>query len=69
MLAGLHGNRFFLLLFLWMIMVKYIMYLSVELCIENVGRLKKLEYLNLALNNIEHIENLEGNSARQICVG
>uniref|UniRef100_A0A671L2U4 Leucine-rich repeat-containing protein 6 n=1 Tax=Sinocyclocheilus anshuiensis TaxID=1608454 RepID=A0A671L2U4_9TELE len=28
--------------------------------IENVGRLKKLEYLNLALNNIEFIENLEG---------
>ncbi|XP_053507266.1 dynein axonemal assembly factor 11-like isoform X3 [Ictalurus furcatus] len=28
--------------------------------IENVGRLKKLEYLNLALNNIELIENLEG---------
>uniref|UniRef100_A0A3B3WRA8 Leucine-rich repeat-containing protein 6 n=1 Tax=Poecilia mexicana TaxID=48701 RepID=A0A3B3WRA8_9TELE len=28
--------------------------------IENVGRLKKLEYLNLALNNIQVIENLEG---------
>ncbi|NXA40592.1 TILB protein, partial [Eudromia elegans] len=28
--------------------------------IENVGRLKKLEYLNIALNNIERIENLEG---------
>jgi len=28
--------------------------------IENVGRLKKLEYLNLALNNITRIENLEG---------
>ncbi|XP_036938885.1 protein tilB homolog isoform X2 [Acanthopagrus latus] len=28
--------------------------------IENLGRLKKLEYLNLALNNIEVIENLEG---------
>lgn len=28
--------------------------------VENVGRLKKLEYLNLALNNIELIENLEG---------
>ncbi len=27
---------------------------------ENVGRLKKLEYLNLALNNIEYIENLSG---------
>lgn len=26
---------------------------------ENVGRLKKLEYLNLALNNVEKIENLE----------
>jgi len=25
-----------------------------------VGRLKKLQYLNLALNNIEVIENLEG---------
>uniref|UniRef100_A0AAQ5XH96 U2A'/phosphoprotein 32 family A C-terminal domain-containing protein n=1 Tax=Amphiprion ocellaris TaxID=80972 RepID=A0AAQ5XH96_AMPOC len=30
--------------------------------IENVGRLKNLEYLNLALNNIEAIENLEGRS-------
>ncbi|XP_034534259.1 protein tilB homolog isoform X2 [Notolabrus celidotus] len=28
--------------------------------IENLGRLKKLQYLNLALNNIEVIENLEG---------
>ncbi|KXJ24783.1 protein tilB homolog [Exaiptasia diaphana] len=28
--------------------------------IENVGRLKNLEYLNLALNNITRIENLEG---------
>ncbi|XP_062336495.1 dynein axonemal assembly factor 11 isoform X1 [Osmerus eperlanus] len=28
--------------------------------IESVSRLKKLEYLNLALNNIELIENLEG---------
>lgn len=28
--------------------------------IENVGRLKRLEYLNLALNNIEVIENLQG---------
>ena len=27
---------------------------------ENVGRLKQLQYLNLALNNIERIENLEG---------
>ncbi|MGH0166027.1 UNVERIFIED_CONTAM: hypothetical protein FKN15_061465 [Acipenser sinensis] len=27
---------------------------------ENVDKLKKLEYLNLALNNIEQIENLEG---------
>uniref|UniRef100_A0A8C6K3E6 Leucine-rich repeat-containing protein 6 n=1 Tax=Melopsittacus undulatus TaxID=13146 RepID=A0A8C6K3E6_MELUD len=28
--------------------------------IENVSKLKKLEYLNVALNNIERIENLEG---------
>ena len=28
--------------------------------LENVGRLKKLEYLNLALNNVEKVENLEG---------
>lgn len=28
--------------------------------IENVNRLKELQYLNLALNNIEKIENLEG---------
>lgn len=27
---------------------------------ENLGHLKKLQYLNLALNNIEVIENLEG---------
>lgn len=31
--------------------------------VENVGRLKKLEYLNLALNNIEVVENLEGTSS------
>uniref|UniRef100_A0A803XWU6 Leucine-rich repeat-containing protein 6 n=1 Tax=Meleagris gallopavo TaxID=9103 RepID=A0A803XWU6_MELGA len=33
-----------------------------DLCFvtENVGKLKKLEYLNVALNNIERIENLEG---------
>uniref|UniRef100_H2Z733 Leucine-rich repeat-containing protein 6 n=1 Tax=Ciona savignyi TaxID=51511 RepID=H2Z733_CIOSA len=29
-------------------------------CIENVSKLKKLEYLNLALNNVEKIENLKG---------
>ncbi|KAG8237982.1 hypothetical protein J437_LFUL018007 [Ladona fulva] len=29
-------------------------------CIENLGKLKKLVYLNLALNNIEKLENLEG---------
>lgn len=28
--------------------------------IENLNKLKKLEYLNLAINNIEFIENLEG---------
>jgi protein TilB len=28
--------------------------------IENVSRLKELQYLNLALNNVETIENLEG---------
>lgn len=28
--------------------------------IENVGRLKDLQYLNLALNNVEKIENLKG---------
>ena len=27
---------------------------------ENVSRLKELEYLNLALNSIERVENLEG---------
>uniref|UniRef100_A0A1I8GGT6 LRRcap domain-containing protein n=2 Tax=Macrostomum lignano TaxID=282301 RepID=A0A1I8GGT6_9PLAT len=39
-----------------------ILYLQSNLIgkIENVGRLKKLEYLNLALNNIERVENLEG---------
>jgi protein TilB len=28
--------------------------------LENISRLKKLEYINLALNNIEYIENLSG---------
>ncbi|XP_059155195.1 dynein axonemal assembly factor 11-like [Physella acuta] len=39
-----------------------ILYLQSNLIpkIENVSRLKKLEYINLALNNIEKIENLEG---------
>ncbi|GFN77048.1 protein tilb homolog [Plakobranchus ocellatus] len=39
-----------------------ILYLQSNLIpkIENVARLKKLEYINLALNNIEKIENLEG---------
>lgn len=34
----------------------------IHLCFvaENVSKLKKLEYLNVALNNIERIENLEG---------
>ena len=32
---------------------------------ENVRRLKRLVYLNLALNNIERIENLEGCEALQ----
>ncbi len=27
--------------------------------IENTGRLRSLEYLNLAMNNVERIENLE----------
>lgn len=34
---------------------------------ENVSRLKKLEYLNLALNNIEVIENLEGQYSTPDC--
>ena len=33
---------------------------SLAQSVENVGRLKKLEYLNLALNNIITIEKLEG---------
>ncbi len=28
---------------------------------ENLGRLKKLEYINFSLNNLDKIENLEGN--------
>ena len=32
--------------------------------VENVARLKELQYLNLALNNVEKIENLEGEQAR-----
>ena len=27
---------------------------------ENIGKLKKLEYINFSINNIEKIENLEG---------
>lgn len=44
-----------------------ILYLQSNLIpkIENVGRLKKLEYLNLALNNIEYIENLSGKNLLQ----
>lgn len=40
-----------------------ILYLQSNLIpkIENVSRLKKVNYINLALNNIERIENLEGN--------
>ncbi|XP_038057459.1 protein tilB homolog [Patiria miniata] len=39
-----------------------ILYLQSNLIpkIENVGRLKKMEYLNMALNNVERVENLEG---------
>ena len=39
-----------------------ILYLQSNLIakIENLGRLKKVKYINLALNNIEIIENLEG---------
>lgn len=36
---------------------------------ENLGHLKKLQYLNLALNNIEVIENLEGQCAEGTGVG
>lgn len=35
---------------------------------ENLGRLKKLEYLNLTLNNIEVIENLEGEFCLNQCL-
>ncbi|KAH9280628.1 Protein tilB -like protein [Echinococcus granulosus] len=43
--------------------IEKILYLQNNLIsrIENINRLKELEYLNLALNNIEIIENLEGN--------
>lgn len=37
-------------------------------CPENLGRLKKLEYLNLALNNIELIENLEGEEVCDVSI-
>ena len=33
---------------------------SIELNSENLHRLKQVEYLNLALNRIERIENLQG---------
>ena len=35
-------------------------YLIFFFFLENLNKLKMLEYLNLALNNIERIENLEG---------
>jgi protein TilB len=40
-----------------------ILYLQSNLIpkIENLSRLKKVNYINLALNNVERIENLEGN--------
>lgn len=38
----------------FVLIVKYYLY------VENVSRLKKLEYLNLALNNVTKIENLKG---------
>ena len=37
-----------------------ILHSKLILFLENVSRLKKLEYLNVALNNIEKVENLEG---------
>ena len=38
--------------------------------IENVGRLKQLQYLNLALNNIERVENLQCEcNSQSVCVG
>lgn len=35
-------------------------YFPFGLRVENLNKLKKLEYLNLAINNIEKIENLAG---------
>ena len=45
-----------------MINIHYLPHLMDIYGLENVSRLKKLKYLNLALNNIERIENLEGKS-------
>ena len=41
-------------------MIVIIIILILLMYSENVGRLKQLEYLNLALNNVTRIENLEG---------
>lgn len=44
-----------------------LLFLLLNLCNpENVSRLKKLEYLNLALNNVTRVENLEGEKTQCI---
>lgn len=51
--------------FIWTVLtdlfITNLLFLLLNLCNpENVSRLKKLEYLNLALNNVTRVENLEG---------
>ena len=53
-------SRYFIILKFNLMSISLYFTFIFKLCTENVGRLKKLEYLNLALNNIERVENLSG---------
>ena len=57
--------------FIWTVLtdlyITNLLFLLLNLCNpENVSRLKKLEYLNLALNNVTRVENLEGEKTQCI---
>jgi protein TilB len=56
---GNNSISFFSFLHPWKVFLLFSIFLR---CIhpENLHRLKKLEYVNLAINNVEKIENLEG---------
>ena len=56
------------ILFHEIVQVAYLYKLACSMFSENVSRLKKLEYLNLALNNVELIENLEGEFSKTVYI-